>query len=638
MLKKLKVSTKIILPIIIILTFGNLITNYITTSQMNTLAKDNAKESLNMLTDSIFLTLRNAMNTGDPELIKKAEEQSRKSIKGLTSLTVSKSKETIEMYSPEEKFTEDKQVLDIFNSRKDFAKDYFDNNSHYFRILKPMIATNECLMCHANQKIGDVIGVIDLTFSLDESDKIIDETILFILTVSLSFIIFTIFVVWLVAKKTTQPLNELRKELSMFFSFLAHERNSIEPFKVHSEDEIGLMVKELNENIAKTIKGLEKDALAIKKSAEVCEMAAKGQLDVKIDALANNPEINDLTKITNSLISSMQYNINRVLDVLEHYSKDHYNKRIDSKGNTIAQIKVLFEKVDFLGETLTKLSTQNLKNGKALQQTSDILSSNVKSLANSSKEQAKSLKQSSDSLNIVTQNIQNTTTNAIQMQTYANEVTTTLKDGKELANKTTISMADINKKVTAINEAITVIDQIAFQTNILSLNAAVEAATAGEAGKGFAVVAGEVRNLASRSAQAAKEIKALVEEAASKTLEGKVVADEMIKGFENLNEKINSTTQLIQLVTQDSNEQKIKIEQINEELSKLDITTQENSKIASETDIIALQASDISKRIVEDAGGKVFDGKDDIKIRKKLINPNYTGPERRKIESDLKNK
>ncbi len=638
MLKKLKVSTKIILPIIIILAFGNLITNYIATSQMNTLAKDNAKESLNMLTDSIFITLRNAMNTGDPELIKKAEEQSRISIKGLTSLTVSKSKETIEMYSPEEKFTEDKQVLDIFNSRKDFAKDYFDNSSHYFRILKPMIATNECLMCHANQKIGDVIGIIDLTFSLDESDKIIDETIFFILSVSLSFILFTIFVVWLVAKKTTQPLNELRKELSMFFSFLAHERGSIEPFKVHSEDEIGLMVKELNENIAKTTKGLEKDALAIKKSADVCEMAAKGQLDVKIDVIANNPEINDLTKITNSLISSMQYNINRVLDILEYYSKDHYNKRIDSKGNTIAQIKVLFEKVDFLGETLTKLSTQNLKNGKALQQTSDILSSNVKSLANSSKEQAKSLKQSSDSLNIVTQNIQNTTTNAIQMQTYANEVTSTLKDGKALANKTTISMSDINEKVTAINEAITVIDQIAFQTNILSLNAAVEAATAGEAGKGFAVVAGEVRNLASRSAQAAKEIKALVEEAASKTLEGKGVADEMIKGFENLNEKINSTTQLIQLVTQDSNEQKIKIEQINEELSKLDIATQENSKIASETDIIALQASDISKRIVEDAGGKVFDGKDDIKIRKKLINPNYTGPERRKIESDLKNK
>lgn len=630
MFKKFKVSTKIILPIIIILTLSNIITNYITTSQMNTLTKDNAKESLSMLADSIFLTLRNAMNTGEPATIKKAEEQSRESIKGLTSLRVEKSKNTIELYSPQEEFTKDKEVLNIFNTKEDYAKDYFENNSHYFRILKPMVATNECLLCHVNQQEGDVIGVIDLTFSLDEADVIIEESITFILSISLLFVIITIVAVWLVAKKTTQPLNDLRKEMSMFFSFLAHERDTIEPFKVHSQDEIGLMVEELNENIAKTTQGLQKDALAIKKSAEVCEMAAKGKMDVKIEVKANNPEINNLVTITNNLISSMQYNIQRVLAVLEQYATDHYNHRIDSKGNTIGDIKQLFEKVDFLGETLTKLSTQNLKNGKALQQTSEILSSNVKSLANSSKDQALSLKESADSLNIVTENIQNTTKNAMQMQTYANEVTASLNEGKDLANKTTISMADINEKVTAITEAITIIDQIAFQTNILSLNAAVEAASAGEAGKGFAVVAQEVRNLAARSAEAASEIKHLVEDATAKTSDGKLVADEMIKGFENLNEKILSTTQLIQLVTNDSSEQKIKIEQINDELSKLDATTQENSKIASETDIIALQASDIAKKIVEDAGGKVFDGKDDIKIRKKLINPNYKGPERRK--------
>ncbi|RXI27686.1 methyl-accepting chemotaxis protein, partial [Arcobacter defluvii] len=83
------------------------------------------------------------------------------------------------------------------------------------------------------------------------------------------------------------------------------------------------------------------------------------------------------------------------------------------------------------------------------------------------------------------------------------------------------SMDEINNQVNLINEAITVIDQIAFQTNILSLNAAVEAATAGEAGKGFAVVAAEVRNLASRSAEAAKEIKAIVENATSKADQGK---------------------------------------------------------------------------------------------------------------------
>ncbi|MDF6903130.1 methyl-accepting chemotaxis protein, partial [Escherichia coli] len=90
------------------------------------------------------------------------------------------------------------------------------------------------------------------------------------------------------------------------------------------------------------------------------------------------------------------------------------------------------------------------------------------------------------------------------------------KDGELLASKTNKAMDDIDKQVNSINEAISVIDQIAFQTNILSLNAAVEAATAGEAGKGFAVVAQEVRNLASRSAEAAREIKAIVENATNK--------------------------------------------------------------------------------------------------------------------------
>jgi methyl-accepting chemotaxis protein len=96
------------------------------------------------------------------------------------------------------------------------------------------------------------------------------------------------------------------------------------------------------------------------------------------------------------------------------------------------------------------------------------------------------------------------------MSAIVEKVTQSANDGEKLAEQTTEAMNEIDEEVNAINEAITIIDQIAFQTNILSLNAAVEAATAGEAGKGFAVVAQEVRNLASRSAEAANEIKELV--------------------------------------------------------------------------------------------------------------------------------
>ena len=635
-LNKLKVSTKIIIPIVLILAIANIVTNYITTSQMNSLAKHNAQESMDMLTDSIFITLRNAMNTGDPATIKKAEEDSRDNIKGLTQLTVAKSKETIELYSPDTKFTTDPVILKTFDTKAEQVLDVFEKDSHFLRVLRPMIATNECLMCHANQKEGDVVGVIDLTFSLDEADEMIFGTISFIVGISLFFIFLTIFAVWFVAKKATAPLKVLQEELQEFFAFLAYEKDTIKPFEVKYLDEIGEMVVSINQNIEKTIQGMKKDRNAIEQSAKLCEEASYGNLSVQIDAQANNPAINNLTQIVNQLLSSTNYNIQRVLKILDQYSNDSYDARINSKGKTTADIKKLFDQVDRLGETLTKLSTQNLKNGLALQQTSQVFAKNVDILAKSSNTQAQSLNSTSEALNEVTHNIQNTSKNSQEMAQYASMVTQSSNSGHKLANQTAQAMDVINEKVNAINEAIAIIDQIAFQTNILSLNAAVEAATAGEAGKGFAVVAQEVRNLASRSAEAANEIKALVQSATQQTKIGEEVAQNMIAGYDALNDNISKTTKLIDSVTKDSLNQQQKIEQINSAIKEIDKAVLENAKVAEETNIVAQQASDIAQKIVEDAGGKKFSGKDNIQVRKKIIDPNYKGPERRKIEKSLK--
>ena len=201
------------------------------------------------------------------------------------------------------------------------------------------------------------------------------------------------------------------------------------------------------------------------------------------------------------------------------------------------------------------------------------------------------------------------------MASLSNELITATNTGEKLANQTTQAMEEINVQVNSINDAISIIDQIAFQTNILSLNAAVEAATAGEAGKGFAVVAAEVRNLANRSAEAAKEIKTIVENATIKANNGKNIANDMITGYKELNQNISQTINLISDIEMSSKEQLTGIEQINDAVNQLDQQTQQNAAVASQTHEVSVITDQIAKLIVSSANEKEFKGKNEAKAK-----------------------
>jgi len=213
------------------------------------------------------------------------------------------------------------------------------------------------------------------------------------------------------------------------------------------------------------------------------------------------------------------------------------------------------------------------------------VTTSTNNILQSTQQSSQKLGNTTEVVNDLNHKITETTQQISDMSNNINNVTSSLQDESVLANKTATSMDEINTEVSSINEAIRVIDQISFQTNILSLNAAVEAATAGEAGKGFAVVAQEVRNLASRSAEAANEIKAIVESAIAKANNGKEISSKMIDGFNMLNTNINLMAETIQSVTVSSKTQQKHMCDIDDAIGELGRYIQESAEVANRSKI-----------------------------------------------------
>ena len=373
-----------------------------------------------------------------------------------------------------------------------------------------------------------------------------------------------------------------------------------------SSDEISELHKKLNNIAIEFDDTLKADMKVLGEIVITMDRVEQGIYSCRVKSETTNPMIMTLRNTINKMLDEVNEDMTNLVNLLESYSKDDFKNQITIHRNIKGEMLKVLTSINSLGKTLSCNAQKDLSNGQILAQNSITMAQSVNSLAVKANEQAASLEQTAAALEQITSITRNNAQNAQKMSQLGNIVKGAVRGGQKLASQTATSMDDINQEVTSINEAITIIDQIAFQTNILSLNAAVEAATAGEAGKGFAVVAAEVRNLANRSAEAAREIKDIVELASRKAKEGKNISDNMIEGYKELNENISNTILTINEVASASKEQEKGIVQINDAINLLDQATQKNAQVADQISTMAENIANMSNSLVTAAAKASF--------------------------------
>jgi len=296
------------------------------------------------------------------------------------------------------------------------------------------------------------------------------------------------------------------------------------------------------------------------------------------------------------LTASIVQPLNEAVKVAETVASGDLGSRIESDrkdetGQLLHALKVMNESlVRIVGEVRTGTDTIATASGQ--------IASGNQDLSSRTEQQASSLEETAASMEELTSTVKQNADNARQANQLAVSASEVAVKGGSVVGQVVDTMASINESSKKIVDIIGVIDGIAFQTNILALNAAVEAARAGEQGRGFAVVASEVRNLAQRSAAAAKEIKSLIDDSVGKVQVGSELVGEAGDTMQEIVSSVKRVTDIMGEITAASQEQTSGIEQINQAITQMDQVTQQNAALVE-------QAAAAAASLQEQAGSLV---------------------------------
>lgn len=391
-----------------------------------------------------------------------------------------------------------------------------------------------------------------------------------------------IIIMLLISSQIKGSLTKTQNGLLEFFRFLEGEETHAELLPDLGSDEFGKMGTLINQNIEMLEKKFKEQNQSIIDFETICSHAAKGFLFHRITNRYSEENLNKLAHSLNTLLEQIEHSFSEIIVVLTGFAQGNYkNITTHEKSTAKGSFASLQQSIESVAVGNTEIFALISKFSRQFVQDANELALSGDELSTSANQQAASLEETAAAIEELTSNVSANAAKAEEMTKVAQEAKIAAECGNSVARESLNAMHEIVNATEAINQAVDIIDTIAFQTNILSLNAAVEAATAGDAGKGFAVVAQEVRNLANRSADAAKQIQELAHTARLKSQGGLETSQNMMDGFTLISQKIVHTDNMVRDVANASREQMAGISQINDAVSQLDQMTQQNAKTAN---------------------------------------------------------